>query len=106
MSSVGRIREWNSDEGWGVIDAADTPGGCWAHFGAAAVDGYADFEAGDPVRFEWESPGQDGFPFRATRLWPEGREPVERPASSEPDGVDLVTLPTSEVGEYCPLVRP
>ena len=26
--------------------------------------------------------------------------------STEPTGVDLVTLPTSEVGEYWPLVRP
>ena len=26
--------------------------------------------------------------------------------SSEPIGVDFVTLPTSDVGEYCPLVRP
>ena len=25
---------------------------------------------------------------------------------TEPIGVDLVILPTSEVGEYCPLVRP
>ena len=26
--------------------------------------------------------------------------------STEPIGVDLVTLPVSEVGEYCPLVSP
>ena len=26
--------------------------------------------------------------------------------SAEPMGVDLVTLPSSLVGEYCPLVRP
>ena len=26
--------------------------------------------------------------------------------STEPSGVDLVTLPRSEVGEYCPLVSP
>jgi hypothetical protein len=26
--------------------------------------------------------------------------------SSEPNGVDLVTLPTSDVGEYCPFVNP
>ena len=26
--------------------------------------------------------------------------------SSEPNGVDLVTLATSDVGEYCPLVSP
>jgi hypothetical protein len=27
-------------------------------------------------------------------------------ASTLPDGVDLVTLPTSDVGEYWPLVSP
>ena len=26
--------------------------------------------------------------------------------SCEPKGVDLVTLPSSLVGEYCPLVKP
>ena len=26
--------------------------------------------------------------------------------SAEPSGVDLVTVPSSLVGEYCPLVRP
>ena len=26
--------------------------------------------------------------------------------STDPIGVDLVTLPGSEVGEYCPFVRP
>ncbi|ROO52320.1 hypothetical protein EDC02_7242 [Micromonospora sp. Llam0] len=32
----GVIRSWNVDEGWGVIDSAETPGDCWAHFSAAA----------------------------------------------------------------------
>ena len=27
-------------------------------------------------------------------------------SSSEPIGVDLVILPSSDVGEYCPLVSP
>ena len=26
--------------------------------------------------------------------------------SSEPMGVDFVTFPTSDVGEYCPFVKP
>jgi hypothetical protein len=26
--------------------------------------------------------------------------------STEPNGVDFVTLPTSDVGEYCPFVKP
>ena len=23
------MRSWCNDEGWGVIDSRDTPGGCW-----------------------------------------------------------------------------
>ena len=23
---------WHDDQGWGVLDSPDTPGGCWAHF--------------------------------------------------------------------------
>ncbi len=34
------------------------------------------------------------------------RETGLKGASIEPIGVDLVTLPTSEVGEYWPLVSP
>ena len=76
MTTTGVIREWHEDEGWGVVDAAETPGGCWAHFSAGAVPGYVVFEPGQPVHLDWESPGQDGFAFRATRLWPFGAEPV------------------------------
>ena len=32
MSTVGTVRVWHRDEGWGVIDSPETPGGCWAHF--------------------------------------------------------------------------
>lgn len=62
----------------GVIDAAETPGGCWALFTAAAVERFADLEPGRPVELEWESGEQDGFAFRATRVWPVGQEPVDR----------------------------
>ncbi|MFF7232620.1 hypothetical protein [Streptomyces sioyaensis] len=34
MAAIGIVREWHSDEGWGVIDSDTTPGGCWAHFGS------------------------------------------------------------------------
>ncbi|MEV4642200.1 cold shock domain-containing protein [Actinoplanes sp. NPDC049548] len=78
MPDPGTVREWHEDEGWGVIDSARTPGGCWAHFSAAAVDGYAAFTAGQRVWLEWETPGQDGFAFRAVRLWPLDRQPFER----------------------------
>jgi cold shock protein len=70
MTVVGVVREWHQDEGWGVIDSDETPGGCWAHFSSAAVPGYATFTAGQAIWLEWESPGQDGYPFRAARFWP------------------------------------
>ncbi|SDT57067.1 phosphotransferase [Actinoplanes derwentensis] len=74
----GVVRFWHPDEGWGVIDADETPGGCWAFFGAAAMPGYVSFAAGDVVALEWAAPGQDGWPYRAVRFWPYGAEPVER----------------------------
>ena len=45
---------------------------------------------------------------RATKLAsaPSASETGLNGVSSEPNGVDLVTLPCSEVGEYWPLVSP
>ena len=45
---------------------------------------------------------------RATKVAsaPIARDTGLKGASREPIGVDLVILPTSEVGEYWPLVRP
>ena len=37
---------------------------------------------------------------------PRASETGLKGVSTDPKGVDLVTLATSEVGEYCPLVRP
>jgi len=39
MTVEGVVREWHPEQGWGVIDAQDTPGGCWAHFSRVAIDG-------------------------------------------------------------------
>ncbi|MFI5845175.1 cold-shock protein [Catenuloplanes sp. NPDC051500] len=72
------IRSWNADEGWGVIDSPATPGGCWAHFSSAAVPGVASFTPGQAVELEFESPGQDGYPYRAVRLQPAGATPTGR----------------------------
>ncbi|WIM92998.1 cold shock domain-containing protein [Actinoplanes oblitus] len=97
MTVIGTIREWNDDEGWGVIDSPRTPGGCWALFSQAAVSGYVSFTAGQSVRLEWESPGQDGWPYRAVRFWPEGQEPVDRfaDATGGPGGAYHSTLSLS-----------
>jgi cold shock protein len=79
MAVRGVVREWHDDEGWGVIDAPEVPGGCWAGFAQVAVDGYRALRAGQDVGFEWEAARQDGFDHRATRVWPWGADPVEPP---------------------------
>ncbi|WP_378735968.1 hypothetical protein [Nocardia brasiliensis] len=78
MSETGTVREWHAEEGWGVIDAASVPGGCWAWFAALKTE-RRHLVAGEQVEFEWEPAEQDGFEFRALRLWPAGASPVEPP---------------------------
>lgn len=84
MSDSGVVRTWSVDEGWGVIDAPSTPGGCWALFSMLATESFWEPHAGQLVDFEWEEADQDGFSFRATRVWPSGSEPFDRP--DEPSG--------------------
>ncbi|BFU44702.1 cold shock domain-containing protein [Krasilnikovia sp. MM14-A1004] len=95
MSVAGIVREWHQNEGWGVIESNDTPGGCWAHFSAAAVPGYVSFAAGQAVEVDWEQPGQDGFPYRAVRFWPVESEPFDKSAGQAPSGAYRSTLSLS-----------
>lgn len=64
------VREWHPELGWGVLDSDETPGGCWAHFSVIEMDGYRTLEAGESVDLTWETPGQDGYNFRAVRVIP------------------------------------
>jgi CspA family cold shock protein len=73
--SEGTVREWSDDQGWGVIDSAGTPGGCWAHFSVIVAQGYRSLEPGGRVAFTYEAPGQDGFGYRAVQVWPPGMSP-------------------------------
>jgi CspA family cold shock protein len=76
MSSVGTVRLWHAEDGWGVIDASATPGGCWTHYSAVLVPGYRARDAGEAVEFTFEAAEQDGFAFRAVEVWPAGQVPV------------------------------
>jgi len=66
------VREWYEEEGWGVLDSPETPGGCFAHFSDIEATGYRTLSAGQRVQLEWEAPGfqQDGYDFRALRVVP------------------------------------
>jgi CspA family cold shock protein len=72
MVSHGVVRAWNADEGYGVIDSPETPGGCWAHFSSIVMDGYRSLIPGDQVAFTCEEAKQDGYEYRATQVWPAG----------------------------------
>ena len=80
MTATGRVREWHREEGWGVIDSADTPGGCWAHFSMVRIDGYQELSAGAEVCFTFEEADQDGFAYRVVAVWPAGTTPTAEPA--------------------------
>ncbi|GIG92549.1 cold-shock protein [Plantactinospora endophytica] len=82
MTIVGLVRDFDADRGWGVLDAPETPGGCWVHFSAIAAPGYRTLAPGQRVWFHAEAPGQDGFAYRATKVWSDG--PAE-PPDREPD---------------------
>ena len=82
MTDSGVVREYHEDEGWGVIDAPSVPGGCWVHFSAIAMDGYRRLDVGRRVWFRAEAAEQDGFHFRAVKVWTEETEPAMPPPSA------------------------
>ena len=69
---AGVVKRFDPDEGWGVIDAPEVPGGCFVHFSNIEVSGYRQLHAGQQVRFTFEQPGflQDGYRYRAVSVWP------------------------------------
>lgn len=96
----GVVSGWHDEEGWGVIDSPDTPGGCWVYWSALHPDevidaqpgnsfsiggGIQGLEVGEHVDFEWEPvTDQDGYTFRAIRVRPRREIPpwrIERHAT-------------------------
>lgn len=92
--AIGVVTTWNGEEGWGVIDSADTPGGCWTFYSALHPDevinarpgdsfsiggGISALVVGEQVDFEWEPViDQDGYKFRAIKVRPRRDIPVAR----------------------------
>lgn len=66
--SIGVVRQWSDEEGWGVVDCPETPGGCWVHFSHIAhhiPNAYRRLSVGDVVEFTWLAVDQDGYDYRA-----------------------------------------
>ena len=87
MASRGVVRKWSDDEGWGVLDLDETPGGCWAHYSGLEIVGLKLLHVGQSVDVEWEKADQDGFAFRAHRVRLTGAPPYadESRPLPEPD---------------------
>jgi CspA family cold shock protein len=66
------VREWDDEEGWGVLDSPETPGGCWTHFSAVEMEGFRSLRVGEKVSLQWEAGEQDGFQYRAVRVVVDG----------------------------------
>ena len=84
MASVGEYRD---GDGWGVIDGPDVPGGCWVHFSAIAKPGYKSLTAGQAVTFRFEQGWQDGYAYRAEKVWTGDAEPPDEVYPPPPPGV-------------------
>lgn len=81
MSTRGVVRDWHDEEGWGVIDSPETPGGCWIHY-SAAMTTHDGLRPGQDVTLTYEQVEQDGYHYRAHRAWPWGQDPAQRPGTT------------------------
>jgi CspA family cold shock protein len=71
MTATGRVRSWYAEEGWGVIDCDETPGGCWFQYSA--------IESAELFRGPSTSEGYHGALIRAV----DGKVVVEGGGPSE-----------------------
>lgn len=64
------MASWRNDFGWGVPAADGFGRGGLGALLTPVMDGYHVLRQGHRVRFIYETPGQDGFPHRATEVRP------------------------------------
>lgn len=75
--TVGVVRNWAEERGWGVLESEETPGGCCAGFGMIEEQGYRALTPGERVSFAWTPRPQHlaltlTYPFRAVRVLRDG----------------------------------
>ena len=68
----GVVREWHHEEGWGVLDSPETPGGCWVLYAMIDMPRPVSVDVGQEAWFSYEEGPQDGFDWRAIRVRPAG----------------------------------
>jgi cold shock CspA family protein len=66
---TGRVLEWHSEEGWGVLATDALPDNVWAHFSTIQAEGFRELTAGQAVTFSAEQAEQDEYRRRAVSVW-------------------------------------
>ncbi|PBC83794.1 'Cold-shock' DNA-binding domain-containing protein [Streptomyces sp. 2224.1] len=70
LAAFGLLRR--DEEGRGVLDSPETPGGCFGHFSDIQMTGFRTLAPGQQVDLTWEAPGfkQGGYDYRALAIVP------------------------------------
>ena len=70
--SVGTVKFWHDEKGWGAISSPELPDGrdAWAHFSMIEMAGYRTLVAGQAVEFRYHAGNQESFEFVADWVRP------------------------------------
>lgn len=68
-TSIGLVRLWRDDKGYGVIESADTaPWDIWAHFSFIEGTGFKTLTVGEQVEVTYHRAKQDSYRYVAIRV--------------------------------------
>jgi len=92
--STGVVAAWNDEDGLGVIESPDTPGGCWCCWVSVTMEDFSGrLDPGTTVEFTYEVARQDGYDYRAIDMWTPGhRAPRPEPTHLPPGVMSIVTI--------------
>jgi CspA family cold shock protein len=65
------VKRWHDEEGWGVAEAPEAPGGIFIHFSFIEGEGYRSLRDGEQVELDLEGPlpfDQDGCSWHGLRV--------------------------------------
>jgi cold shock protein len=65
VTGEGVVRTWSEDDGWGVVESAQTPGDVFVHFSAIEMDGYHFLTPGQKVAFTAQPMDIEGCSWQA-----------------------------------------
>lgn len=100
MRTQGTVRFWLDEEGWGVLDSPDTPGGCWTHFSHVLTAGYRSLGGARTSNWSGRYPARTTTPSGPyVHGRPDRNRSRRRPAQADPDAPTMSNLTISWDGK-------